>query len=54
MSGLEAATHAMSEALYKAAAGGGAPGAEQTAGGDGAPGQGADDDAIDAEFEVKS
>jgi molecular chaperone DnaK len=54
---LEAASHAMSEALYKATAGA-APGA-------GAPGDGgttaagsgattADDDAIDAEFEVKS
>jgi molecular chaperone DnaK len=57
VSGLESATHAMSEALYKAAAGGGAagaePGASQTAG-DGASGQAADDDAIDAEFEVKS
>jgi molecular chaperone DnaK len=53
--GLESATHAMSEALYKAASGGAgaAPGAGQTAG-DGASGQGADDDAIDAEFEVKS
>jgi molecular chaperone DnaK len=51
---LETATHAMSEALYKnvageAAAAGGADGA-QAAGG----GQSADDDAIDAEFEVKS
>ena len=52
---LEAASHAMSEALYKAAAGGGgAPGAE--AGATGATDGGAqsqDDDAIDAEFEVK-
>jgi molecular chaperone DnaK len=50
---LETASHAMSEALYKSAAGAGAPG------GDGADGaaaaaQTADDDAIDAEFEVKS
>jgi molecular chaperone DnaK len=53
VSELEAASHAMSEALYKAAAGGGetgaAPGADGAAGG-----QPADDDAIDAEFEVKS
>ncbi|HMP06373.1 MAG TPA: molecular chaperone DnaK [Lacipirellulaceae bacterium] len=53
---LETAAHAMSEALYKAAAGAGAPGATA---GDGAShgaasGQSADDDAIDAEFEVKS
>jgi molecular chaperone DnaK len=53
---LEAASHAMSEALYKAAAGGGAPGAAPgadagaAAGGSSSP----DDDAIDAEFEVKS
>ncbi len=53
ISELEAASHAMSEALYKATAGGegaAAPGAEsetpQT--------DSADDDAIDAEFEVKS
>jgi molecular chaperone DnaK len=49
---LEAASHAMSEALYKAAAGGaadaGATGA--TGGGTSSP---PDDDAIDAEFEVK-
>jgi molecular chaperone DnaK len=54
---LESAAHAMSEALYKSAAGSGAPdatpGADTTAG-DGASGQSADDDAIDAEFEVKS
>jgi molecular chaperone DnaK len=51
---LEAASHAMSEALYKNAAGA-APGA---AGADGAAAGGEastpDDDAIDAEFEVKS
>lgn len=52
---LEAASHAMSEALYKAA--GAAPGA--TAGADGGAAAGGtaaspDDDAIDAEFEVKS
>jgi molecular chaperone DnaK len=47
---LETASHAMSEALYKAAAG-----PEQTAGPDGAAASGSkDDDAIDAEFEVKS
>ncbi|MGD9632401.1 MAG: molecular chaperone DnaK [Pirellulales bacterium] len=53
---LEAASHAMSEALYKAAGAGAAPGAAPGAG----PAAGAtggsspDDDAIDAEFEVKS
>ena len=49
---LEAASHAMSEALYKSAAAGGdgaAEGATAQAGG-----SNADDDAIDAEFEVKS
>jgi len=49
---LEAASHAMSEALYKSAAAGGdgaAEGATAQAGG-----ANADDDAIDAEFEVKS
>ena len=49
---LEAASHAMSEALYKSAAAGGdgaAEGATAQAGG-----SSADDDAIDAEFEVKS
>jgi molecular chaperone DnaK len=50
---LEAASHAMSEALYKATAGGGAApagdGAAETA-----STESADDDAIDAEFEVKS
>jgi molecular chaperone DnaK len=57
VSELEAASHAMSEALYKATAGAGAAGAGAQAGGptDGASsGQSADDDAIDAEFEVKS
>ena len=51
VSELEAASHAMSEALYKNAAGaaGAAPDGGGTAGG-----EGADDDAIDAEFEVKS
>jgi molecular chaperone DnaK len=54
---LEAASHAMSEALYKSAAGAGA--GPQAAGANGgasdgaASGQSADDDAIDAEFEVK-
>jgi molecular chaperone DnaK len=58
---LEAASHAMSEALYKSAAGAGAAGSAQPGGptdgsaDGGAPGgQSADDDAIDAEFEVKS
>jgi molecular chaperone DnaK len=60
VSELEAASHAMSEALYKATAGAGAAGAGAQPGGptDGAGGAGggqsADDDAIDAEFEVKS
>jgi molecular chaperone DnaK len=56
---LEAASHAMSEALYKSAAGA-APGAGAAAGDGGTATTGgdstttADDDAIDAEFEVKS
>jgi molecular chaperone DnaK len=51
---LEAASHAMSEALYKSAAAGGAqaPPTDGAAAG-AATGQSADDDAIDAEFEVK-
>jgi molecular chaperone DnaK len=50
---LEAASHAMSEALYKAtAAGEGA--AAPAAGAETAAADSADDDAIDAEFEVKS
>jgi len=52
---LETASHAMSEALYKAAA---AAGAEGAAAGDAPAGDAesssSDDDAIDAEFEVKS
>jgi len=52
---LEAASHAMSEALYKSAAAGAdtqaTPGDGATAGA--TAGQSADDDAIDAEFEVK-
>ncbi|RIK82345.1 MAG: molecular chaperone DnaK [Planctomycetota bacterium] len=50
---LQSASHAMSEALYKAAA---ASGAGAAAGGDGAGGPAGkpEDDAIDAEFEVKS
>jgi molecular chaperone DnaK len=57
ISELEAASHAMSEALYKAAATGAAAGGastSQTAGADGAGTSSTDDDAIDAEFEVKS
>ena len=52
---LEAASHAMSEALYKAAGAGAGPtpGADGGAGDGSATGQSADDDAIDAEFEVK-
>ncbi len=52
---LEAASHAMSEALYKSAAAGAgaqAPPSDGAAAGATA-GQSADDDAIDAEFEVK-
>jgi molecular chaperone DnaK len=60
VSELEAASHAMSEALYKAAAGAAAgaagpqPGADNGAAAGGGAGTTADDDAIDAEFEVKS
>ena len=53
ISELEAASHAMSESLYKAAS----AGQTAAAGGqpsDGASSESADDDAIDAEFEVKS
>lgn len=57
VSELEAASHAMSEALYKASAGAAGPQAAGAPGGgatDGAAtGQGADDDVVDAEFEVK-
>jgi molecular chaperone DnaK len=54
---LEAASHAMSEAMYKAAAAGaGATAGAAPGGPDGgaAGGQSPEDDAIDAEFEVKS
>jgi molecular chaperone DnaK len=58
VSELEAASHAMSEAMYKAAAGaaGATAGAGPAPGGDGgaAGGTSPEDDAIDAEFEVKS
>jgi molecular chaperone DnaK len=50
---LEAASHAMSEALYKATAAGEAASADG-ASGETASTDSADDDAIDAEFEVKS
>ena len=50
---LEAASHAMSEALYKSAAASGGDGAAEGATAQ-AGGANADDDAIDAEFEVKS
>ncbi|MBL9164462.1 MAG: molecular chaperone DnaK [Planctomycetaceae bacterium] len=50
---LEAASHAMSEALYKSAAASGSDGAAAD-GTKTASGSTADDDAIDAEFEVKS
>jgi molecular chaperone DnaK len=50
---LETAAHAMSEALYKSAAAGPAAGGGEASDGASA-GQPADDDAIDAEFEVKS
>jgi molecular chaperone DnaK len=52
---LEAASHAMSEALYKSAAGGAGPqpgGPQPGATEGGAPGSG-EDDVVDAEFEVK-
>jgi molecular chaperone DnaK len=51
---LEAASHAMSEALYKAAAAGATSGAGPSPdGADGAGQTSTEDDAIDAEFEVK-
>lgn len=57
ISELEAASHAMSEALYKSAAAGAGAGPQAAgangAGGSAGSGQSADDDAIDAEFEVK-
>ncbi|MAT71232.1 MAG: molecular chaperone DnaK [Planctomycetaceae bacterium] len=53
VSELEAASHAMSEALYKSAAEAGA-GADASASAASEGGDSADDDAIDAEFEVKS
>jgi molecular chaperone DnaK len=54
---LEAASHAMSEALYKSAASGASAEGSAQASGDGAGAEASsstDDDAIDAEFEVKS
>ncbi len=53
ISELEAASHAMSEALYKSTAGGETASAD-AAGTETAASDSADDDAIDAEFEVKS
>jgi molecular chaperone DnaK len=54
ISELEAASHAMSEAMYKAAAGAAGPGAAPGAGPDGgAQPSGDEEEAIDAEFEVK-
>ena len=53
ISELEAASHAMSEALYKSTAGG-EPASAGAAGTETAASDSADDDAIDAEFEVKS
>jgi molecular chaperone DnaK len=53
---LEAASHAMSEALYKSAAGGAAgpqAGGPQPGGSDGAAAGAGDEDVVDAEFEVK-
>jgi molecular chaperone DnaK len=54
ISELEAASHAMSEALYKATAGAAPSGAQAASGGNGAgpTGEG-EEEAIDAEFEVK-
>ncbi len=58
VSELEAASHAMSEAMYKAAAGGAGATASASAGasadGGATGGPSPEDDAIDAEFEVKS
>jgi molecular chaperone DnaK len=54
VSQLESASHAMSEALYKAAAASGGPGAAPDATTTADAGTSKDDDAIDAEFEVKS
>jgi molecular chaperone DnaK len=57
ISELEAASHAMSEALYKTAATGAGAAGGAAAGGpsaDGGAAPASDDDAIDAEFEVKS
>jgi molecular chaperone DnaK len=51
---LEAASHAMSEALYKASSAAGETASAGGAGAETAPTDSADDDAIDAEFEVKS
>ncbi|MCH7752734.1 MAG: molecular chaperone DnaK [Planctomycetes bacterium] len=53
ISELEAASHAMSEALYKSAGEGEAASAAASPG-ETSAGQSSDDDAIDAEFEVKS
>jgi molecular chaperone DnaK len=55
VSELEAASHAMSEALYKATAGAqaGAGASPSSTGTDGASAGATEDDAIDAEFEVK-
>jgi len=53
---LEAASHAMSEALYKSAGDDAGPAGEAAAAGSGTTDESdsSDDDAIDAEFEVKS
>ncbi|MCC6492862.1 MAG: molecular chaperone DnaK [Pirellulales bacterium] len=51
---LQTASHAMSEALYKAAAASGAGAAPGADGAGPSASPGAEDDAIDAEFEVKS
>jgi molecular chaperone DnaK len=56
ISELEAASHAMSEALYKSAAGAGAgpeAGGPQPGAADGASTGAGEDDVVDAEFEVK-
>jgi molecular chaperone DnaK len=56
ISELEAASHAMSEALYKSAAGAGAApeaGGPQPGAADGAATSAGEDDVVDAEFEVK-
>ena len=53
VSELEQASHALSQTIYKSAAESGAPGAAEADSGQDASSETSDDDAIDAEFEVK-